>query len=198
MCVNWNKLRLWQGVSLFCLSVILSGCAGVGGVWTGAMLIYDRHNVYKKMDDYRLGADANRRLFSNDRLRCEGCAIDLAVFHRDVLLTGHVPTIGLREEANTRLARLEGIRKMYNQLAIRSTSDHTLQDSWITAKIRSQIIADAAIDPGQFKIVTADGIVYVMGDMMPGQAARVLQIARETDGVLRVVKLFNVYRISAN
>lgn len=184
---------------LLCLLVFcfLSACSPVGGVWTGAMLVYDRHNVYKKMDDYQLGAEANRRLFADDRLRCEGCAIDLAVFHRDVLLTGHVPTRALREEANARLSNLDGVRKIYNQLAISKTSDHTLQDSWITAKIRSQIIADAEINPREFKVVTADSIVYLMGDVLPEQAARIIDVARQTEGVKRVVRLFNYYRLSA-
>ena len=182
-----------------CLSVIgacliLSGCADVGGVWTGVMLVYDRHSLYKKIDDYHLGADAHRALFHDKRLKCEGCAIDLAVFHRDVLLTGHVPTRALRREANARLAALPSIRKKYNQLAISSSSDHTVQDTWITAKIRSQMVTDAEINPRQFKIVTADGIVYLMGDALPEQAARVIQIARQTEGVLRVVTLFNYYR----
>ncbi len=180
------------------LVVFLSGCADVSGVWTGVMLVYDRHNVYKKIDDYQIGARANRLLFADERLRCEKCAIDLAVFHRDVLLTGHVPTRALREEANARLEHLGGVRKKHNQLAVSVKSDHTLQDSWVTAKIRSQVVADAEIDPRQFKVVTADGIVYLMGDMLPGQAARVIQIARQTDGVIRVVKLFNYYRLSPN
>ncbi|MCH9756457.1 MAG: BON domain-containing protein [Gammaproteobacteria bacterium] len=180
------------------MSMSLFGCADVSGVWTGMMLVYDRHNVYKKIDDYQLGAQANRLLFSDEQLRCEGCAIDLAVFHRDILLTGHVPTRALREEANARLFNLAGVRKKYNQLAISSKSDHTIQDTWITAKIRSQVIADAEINPRQFKVVTADGIVYLMGDVLPDQAARVIQIARQTEGVIRVVKLFNYYRISRN
>ncbi|MDF1645660.1 MAG: BON domain-containing protein [Legionellaceae bacterium] len=176
----------------------MMGCADVSGVWTGVMLIYDRHNVYKKIDDYHLGARANRSLFSDERLRCDGCAIDLAVFHRDILLTGHVPSRALREEANARIASVSGVRRKFNQLAISSTSDHTLQDSWITTKIRSQVVADAEINPRQFKVVTADGIVYLMGDLLPGQAERIIQIARKTEGVVRVVKLFNYYRLSPN
>ncbi len=195
MRIDARQLRLFF---LLLFSLSLSGCADMSGVWTGVMLVYDRHNVYKKIDDYQLGARANRLLFADERLRCDGCAIDLAVFHRDILLTGHVPNRALREEANARLANVSGVRKKYNQLAISSKSDHTLQDSWITAKIRSQVIADAEINPRQFKVVTADGIVYLMGDMFPGQAARVIQIAKQTEGVVRVVKLFNYYRISPN
>jgi osmotically-inducible protein OsmY len=175
--------------------LMLSGCAEVSGVWSGAMLVYDRHSVYKKIDDYRLGARANRLLFADEQLRCEGCAVDLAVFHRDMLLTGHVPNQALRAEANARIQDLPGFRKKYNQIAIKSSSDHTLQDSWITAKIRSQVLGDAEINPRQFKVVTADGIVYLMGDMMPGQAVRVIHIARQTEGVVRVVKLFNEYHL---
>jgi osmotically-inducible protein OsmY len=182
----------------YSLIVMLSGCAEVSGVWSGAMLVYDRHSLYKKIDDYQLGASANRLLFSDERLKCEKCAIDLAVFHRDMLLTGHVPNLALRDEANARIKDLPGFRRKYNQLAIKSSSNHTLQDSWVTAKIRSQVLADAEINPRQFKIVTADGIVYLMGDLMPGQAVRVIQIARQTEGVVRVVKLFHEYQMKSN
>lgn len=187
-----------QWMLLGWISFLLSSCTDYsGGIWTGAMLIYDRHNVYKKLTDYQIGADANRALFHDKVLKCDGCAVDLAVFHRDVLLTGHVPSRGLRNEANARVAAISGIRKQYNQLAISSALDNTVQDAWITAKIRSQVVADAKIEPRQFKVVTADRIVYLMGDVMPEQGARVIQVARQTDGVRRVVKLFHYYRLSA-
>ena len=192
-----NILRAVQygKLSSVVLCLMLSGCTEVSGVWSGAMLVYDRHSLYKKIDDYSLGVRANRLLFADERLRCIGCAIDVAVFHRDLLLTGHLPTRELRAEANTRIQHLAGIRRKYNQIAIRKTDYHTLEDSWITAKIRSQVLADAEINPQQFKVVTADGIVYLMGDMMPGQSDRVISIARQTDDVVRVVKLFNEYYI---
>jgi len=193
--MHQHKLK-W--VFLGWISILLSSCTDLGsGVWTGAMLIYDRHNIYKKLTDYQLGANANRALFHDKLLKCDGCAIDLAVFHRDVLLTGHVPSQALRKEAKARVAAIPGIRRQYTQLAISSGFDNTVQDAWITAKIRSQVIADAKIEPRQFKVVTADRIVYLMGDVMPDQGARVIHVARQTEGVRRVVKLFNYYRLSA-
>lgn len=183
----------WIIVSL--LSINLSGCLGISSAWTGAMMVYDRHNVYKKIDDYQLGARANRALFVDEKLRCEGCAIDLAVFHRVVLLTGHVPTRALREEANARVSQVPGIVKLYNQLAVGRAGDNTIQDSWITAKVRSQMMRDAEINPRAFKVVTADRIVYLMGNVMPYQGERVIRIARRTDGVIRVVNLLNYYQL---
>ncbi len=71
-----------------------------------------------------------------------------------------------------------------------------MEDNWITTKIRSKILADSTIDPNDFKVVTADQIVYLMGDVIPEQAAKVIHIARTCTGVKRVVKLFKYYNLS--
>ena len=73
---------------------------------------------------------------------------------------------------------------------------NTVLDDWITTKIRSQIFADSAIDPHVFKVVTSDQIVYLMGDVSPSEAKRVVQIASACDGVRRVVTLLKYYNLS--
>lgn len=159
------------------------------------MLVYDRHNIYKKLSDYRLSAGASRALFKDEDLKCAECSIDVAVFNGDVLLSGHVPTAALRQEARNRVAEVHGYRRIFNQLATHHLTDTTLQDNWITTKIRSGIFADADIDPHSFKVVTSDQIVYLMGDVIPKEADRVIHLARECAGVKRVVKLFKYYNL---
>jgi osmotically-inducible protein OsmY len=182
------------------LIILLFGFALLGGcyseLWTGATMVYDRHNVYKKMDDYQLGAEAGHALYDDQLFKQRGCSIDLAVFNGDILLAGHVPTAELRQEALRRILKLRGYRRVINQLDISKEPGSTIEDSWITAKIRSQIFADAEIDPRAFKIITSDHIVYLMGDVKPHQALRVIDIARNTEGVDRVVKLFKYYHLS--
>ncbi|WP_028389383.1 BON domain-containing protein [Legionella fairfieldensis] len=173
---------------------LLTGC--YSELWTGATLIYDRHNVYKKLSDYQLSADIHRLLYNDARFRQEGCAIDVAVFNGDILLAGHVPTLDLRQNAIERISRLTGYRRLFNQLNISKAPGNGLQDSWITAKIRSQIFADSTIDPNVFKVITVDQIVYLMGDVRPQQATKVISLARNTEGVKRVVKLFKYYYLS--
>ncbi|VEG91576.1 BON domain-containing protein [Legionella spiritensis] len=186
-----------QGCEIFLLVVftsLLSGC--ISSVWTGATMIYDRHDVYKKLDNYSLDGNAHHALFKDKVFKQPGCSLDLAIFNNDILIAGHVPSAALRSLAESRLRRLTGYRRIYNQVAVKKEGSHTIQDSWITMKIRSQIFADAEIDPSEFKIITSDRIVYVMGDITPDQARRVLHIARNTSGVLRVVKLINYYHLS--
>lgn len=179
---------------LLVLTVCLTGC--ITNVWTGASLVYDRHNIYKKISDFQLNADAGRALYHDQVFKRSDCVIDLAIINGDILLAGHVPTVDLRQEAVKRISALSGYRRLFDQLAISSMTSHSLQDSWITAKIRSQIFADSAIDPHQFKVVTSEQIVYLMGDVIPSEASRVIHIAQTCVGVKRVVKLFKYYNLS--
>ncbi len=181
-------------LSIIFSSLLLSGC--FSETWTGASLIYDRHNVYKKISDFQLGANANHALYHDKVFKQAGCSIDLAVLNRDILLVGRVPTEALREEAYSRVSQVSGKRRLFNQLQISSVDDDMAHDSWITAKIRSQIFSDADIDPHKFKVVTFGGIVYLMGDVVPDQAAKVIHFARQCAGVKRVVKLFKYYNLS--
>lgn len=180
---------------LLCIStVLLTSC--ISNVWTGATLIYDRHNIYKTISDVRLAARTNRALFQDNLLKCAECSVDVAIFKGDILLSGHVPNDEMRREARTRIMRVAGYRRLFNQLAIHQTADTTIKDNWITAKIRSRIFADSSIDPHSFKVVTSDQIVYLMGDVIPSEAETVIQIARNCSGVKRVVKLFQYFNLS--
>lgn len=187
-----KRCQIFRFFLLITLCQFLTGC--ISNIWTGATLVYDRHNIYKKLSDYRLSATTSRALFKDDVLKCTECSIDLAVFNGDVLLSGHVPTEELRQEAKSRAAQVRGYRRIFNQLATNS-KDTELQDNWITTKIRTGIFADSDIDPNSFKVVTSDQIVYLMGDVIPREAERVIQIARECAGVKRVVKLFKYYNL---
>lgn len=176
-------------ILIFCWGT--TGC--MTGIWTGAQLVYDRHNIYKKLSDFNLVATANRSLYQDKAFKCPACSIDVAAFKGDLLLAGHVPTEELRHEAQFRVEKKQGYRRLFNELTVSSNPPNTIQDSWITTKIRSQIIADDEINPDAFKIVTADTTVYIMGDVKPEQAKKVIKIARYTSGVKKVVKIMKYF-----
>ncbi|KTD44870.1 BON domain-containing protein [Legionella quateirensis] len=176
---------------LLILVCSLSGC--IGTVWTGATLLYDRHDVYKKLNDYNLLAEVNRVLAVNRTFNNSSCVLDIAAFNGDILIAGHVPTNELLEELKQRLTKVKHYRRLFNDVHVRQVSSNSVEDSWITTKIRSQIFADDSIDPDAFKIITSDRIVYLMGDVKPDQAAKVIKIARYTTGVERVVKMMRYF-----
>lgn len=185
--------RLLALLTLLC--TLLCGC--ISNIWTGANLVYDRHDVYKKLNDYHLLVAANHSLYADKRLKCDYCVLDVVTFNGDILVAGHLPTTELIEEARLRLFQVQGYRRLYIKIGLSQTKANTLQDSWITTKIRSQIFADDSIDPNAFKIVTSDNIVYLMGDVKRDEAQTVINIARYTAGVKRVVTLLKYFTYQA-
>ena len=189
-------MKLYRLYMLGLCCTLLSGC--ITGIWTGASLFYDRHTAYHSLSDFELNAAANRALNKDDLFDCPECHIDLAVFNGDILLTGHLDTSELREEAYKRMMSVPGARRVFKKISIEPIRTNIMKDSLITAKIRSQIVADSEINPRAFKVVTSDGVVYLMGDVIPTQADWVVDIERNTAGVLTVVKLFKYYQLSDN
>ncbi len=177
------------------LIIILTGCLSgcLGTIWTGASVVYDRHDTYKKINDYHFLAEVNNVLAVNRTFNNKNCVIDIAVFNGDILLAGHVPSVELYDDLSHRLSSIKGYRRLFNEIKVSSIASNSIQDSWITTKIRSQILADSSIDPDAFKIVTSDRIVYLMGDVKRDQAEKVIKIARYTSGVDRVVKILRYF-----
>lgn len=177
---------------LLCMTMILTAC--VSEVWNGASFIYDRHELIKKVNDYQILMNTNKLLFLDNQLRSSECFLDIAVFHRDILIAGNLPSEALLRLAKLRLRQLKGYRALYNEIKVRPIPINSLSDTWITTKIRSRILADDSIDPKTFKIVTIDKVVYIMGDIMRDEARRVIDIARHTTEVMEVVSLLKYLR----
>lgn len=170
---------------------LLTGCWS--SAITGVSLIYDRHNVYLKLNDYQLAGKINKELYKDKLLKCENCALEVAVFNRDVLMTGSLPTKNMRAEAAKRVESIAGSRNVFNQVAISTNTGDSLYDTWITGNIRGKILANSDIDPHEFKVVTSRQIVYLLGDVHKSQAEKVLIFAKESPGVYRVVNLLRYY-----
>lgn len=174
--------------------LLLPGC--IGQIWTGVSLVYDRHNVYKQVNDFRLDAAIGRALYKDQQFKGKKCSLDYAVLNGDVLLVGYLPNDELRQELKNRVEKVQGVRRYFLEIGVGVPNDNGLEDDWITAKVRSKIFADSSINPKAFKVVTYDRVVYLMGDVFPEQANRVIHYARNCTGVKRVVKLFKYYTLT--
>jgi len=175
-------------------ALLLTAC--VGEIWTSANLVYDRHHVYKKVHDMALSARTLRLLHQDNLILNTHSHVEVAVLNGDVLVVGQVPELAVREKLYVRLATLTEYRRLFKQIQVQKLSPNALQDSWITTQIRSKILADAEINPEAFKIVTFHRIVYLMGDVIPEQAKKVVRMSSSIPGATRVVTLFKYYHLS--
>jgi osmotically-inducible protein OsmY len=93
------------------------------------------------------------------------------------------------------VSRVENVRTIVNELVPAGTSSTLVQrsnDVLITGKVKASLVDAKDLYAGAFKVVTERGTVYLMGRVTPREADRATSIARQIDGVQRVVRIFEV------
>ncbi|MBI2216307.1 MAG: BON domain-containing protein [Candidatus Rokubacteria bacterium] len=75
------------------------------------------------------------------------------------------------------------------------TAGQTVDDSTITAAVKSKLVADKASNLTRVDVDTNNGVVYLNGSVESAeQKARAEQLAKEANGVKRVVNNLQVQR----
>lgn len=173
----------------------LSGC--MNAAITGVQVAYNHDHIQKSLSDQYITTLINRKLF-RDTDEFDNTNISVSTFHQVVLLTGQVPTQAQHDKITEIVHSIHGIKKIYNLIEISQPIPtlSRIQDSWITTKIKSQLIATNDIDPDQIKVITEHNQVFLMGMILEDQADTAADIARHTDGVKQVVKLFTYLKIT--
>ncbi len=111
-----------------------------------------------------------------------------------VLLAGQVHSEALKTQATEVLRSIRNVRRIYNELEIASPSSGMTRssDTWITTKVKSYLLGNTGIEGGRVKVVTENGVVYLMGLATQAEADRVADTAAGISGVQRVVRIFEI------
>jgi osmotically-inducible protein OsmY len=187
-----------KNIFLFVLmAVCLEGCFFVAGAAAGAAgvaVVYDHRKVEKIIQDQRIRNAIADKIAANVELH-NNSHIEVTCFNQIVLLTGQATSEQFRQQAETLAQETPEVTRVYNQTTIKGpTSSLTrASDSWITAKIKTQMLATEGLKSGTIKVVTENGNVYLMGMVTRDQADMAVDIAREVSGVQRVVKIFQYH-----
>jgi len=173
------------------LGSLLGGCAAgafVVGAAAGGAVVYDRRNIDTMRQDMVITHNVKKKL---DYLG-KGNRIVVSSFDHVVLLTGQVATEDHRTQAQQSAQQVAGIKQIYNEIAIAGPISALTQssDTWITTKIKSQMLSKKDLHATQIKVITENGSVFLMGRVSRKQADKAVNIARRVSGVQRVVKIF--------
>jgi osmotically-inducible protein OsmY len=176
-------------------SLSLQACMNVAT--SGAEAVYNRHSIEKNIKDQYLTFQAHRALYRKTNI-FNDANIVVSTYHREMLLVGQVPQAWQKKKAEQIIKQIPDIERIYNLISIQNPTSSLTQmnDAWITAKIKAQLLASSDVDSTQIKVVTENGTVYLMGTILPDEADAAVEIARTTDGVSRVVKIFSYVQIT--
>ena len=173
--------------------VLLQGCAGVfiAGAATTASVANDRRTVGSVLDDQSIELKAANAIASRKDMD-KASRISATSVNGKVLLVGQTPYSQYSRDAEKLVAKISGVRQVYNELRIRKPIGFGDQsnDSWITSKIKSTMLTTEGIDSTHFKVVTENGEVFLMGLVTRSEADKAVDLARHVAGVKKVIKVF--------
>lgn len=173
---------------------VLQGCAGgvvVAGGATGAAVAHDQRTAGSVVEDQAIELKVANAIRGDKELN-EQSHINVTSYNGLVLLSGEAPAEALRKRAEEYARDTQKVRKVYNELVLAAPSSLMSRsgDTVLTTKVKTRMVAEKDFDATRVKVVTENGVVYLMGLVSRDQAAIATQIASETGGVQRVVTLY--------
>jgi len=175
---------------------LLYGCAAavVGGAATSATAVHDRRTVGTFVDDEGIELKARLAIFDDKELNSQ-IHINIISINGVVLLVGQAPTEAMRKRAEEITLTVPKVRLVHNEMTVAAPNSYLTRssDSLITAKVKASLFSIKQLqnfDPTRVKVVTENGIVYLMGILTHEEATAVTDAARQVGGVQKIVKLF--------
>ncbi len=175
------------------LCATLSGCAAVvaGTAATSILVAQDRRTTGTIVEDQSIELKARQAVV--DTLKKHDKAhVSTISYNNNVLIIGQAPTESLRNELEQAVKDVTKVKSVHNEVTIAAPTSLLTRssDSWITTKIKSEMAVRKDFNPTRVKVITEDGIVYLIGIVKDSEEEIAVDIARHTKGVKRVVKVF--------
>ena len=161
------------------LSVLISACGARG--------------FGNKFDDQFIGPEVTRSIKNaHIDLSTSTSRIVVTSYNGIVLVTGQTPSAELKELAGKAAESVTSAKKIHNELQITTPTSGLVRsnDGLLTANIKTRMLSYNDVPATKVKVVTENGVVYLMGIISRAEANRATAVAQEVNGVQKIVRLF--------
>jgi osmotically-inducible protein OsmY len=171
-------------------ATLLQGCGAlvVGTAAATAVMVSDRRTTGTYVEDETIEWKVIDRL----RNSFAGAHVNATSYNRRVLLTGEAPTEDVKKQIEQRVRGIENVKDVVNELQVSGASSVASRgsDGIVTSNVKARMVNNGVFSPTHVKVLTEGGTVYLMGLVTPAEGEKAVEIARNTSGVVRVVKVF--------
>ncbi len=193
-------------IQLSILSVILlaplllmQGCAPVavtGATTAVSTVVADRRTTGTIIEDEAIENKSRLALWDRKELN-KRVHVNVTSYNTSVLVSGEAPTEEDRQAVIDLVKNVEKVTRVFDEITIAAPSSLLSRsaDGVVTAKIKTKLIAEKDLSTLHIKVVTENGVTFLMGLVSREEGDIATEIARRTGGVQKVVKLFE-YRES--
>lgn len=180
------------GASILLVSVALTGCTTnyLTNSTTGTYGVpVTERTIPQRLLDRSIEHTAKINIYGLQQNLQQNSRLSVDSFNSEVLLTGEVPTETIKLQIEQVLKSMPDVRQVYNELEVSVARGYssTVQDGYITSKLLAKVTASDGVRASQIKVVTNNGIVYIIGRMTPTQQNNLIDIANDTAGITELV-----------
>jgi osmotically-inducible protein OsmY len=161
------------------------------GATVGVMSAQDRRSTGVQADDEGIEWKAMQ---SVPERYAAASHLNFTSFNQRLLITGEVPSEEARIAIGEQAAKVLGVKEVLNETAVGPASSLSARsnDSYITSKVKARLVDEKNISANHIKVVTENGIVYLMGIVTERESRVAVAVARTTEGVRKVVNVMQV------
>ncbi|HLT03881.1 MAG TPA: BON domain-containing protein [Pseudomonas sp.] len=161
------------------LALVLTGCGN--------------RSIGNKIDDQFLGPRVLSRIHNaNPELVAPTSRVVVTAYNGVILLAGQTPRADLRDQAEQAARLVVGVKKVHNELQIQQPASALARsnDALLTTRVKSSMLTTNNLASSNIKVITENGVVYLMGIVSRQQADLATSAAQKVGGVQRIVRLF--------
>jgi micrococcal nuclease len=169
---------------------LLTGCVWVPTMVTQGMdaatTIREHRSFYATAEDYATRSEIRSRFFDESF----GLDVSADVYQGRVMLTGVVKNAAIREKAERLARQVPAVQEIFNDLQISDEGGifDTLRDVFIENELKLKLMMADGVNSINYRCRANNGMLSLLGSSQsPEELARVVSIARETEGVHKVI-----------
>lgn len=187
------NLKLLAVVFFLLTFPFLSGCvllAATGvAAGTGVAVSEDRRTADTMVQDETIEFKSNGEIKEKFGRKVH---VEVTSFNQRVLLTGEASSATVKNEIEDIVRTVEGVRDVTNKITVGEVRPLTARshDAFITSKVKARFVNEGTFQAIHVKVVTEDGVVYLLGLVDREEAKNAVKIAKSTSGVRKVVQVF--------
>lgn len=161
----------------------------VGGAAAGGVMAADRRTSGIYVEDENIELKAVKKMETN---LGEDAHVNVTSYNRNVLLTGEVPVAESKTKAESLVKEIANTLSITNEIAVgpKSSLGSRSNDTYLTSKVKTKFVTENKFPANYVKVVTENSVVYLMGIVTKAEGDAAADIASNTDGVTKVVKVF--------
>ncbi len=171
----------------------------VAGTGAAVAISKDKRTAGRIVEDENVELKFIDKLYANKALS-ESSHINATCYNGWLLLTGETPYPANKRAIEQLAASIPGVVRIFNEITIEAPSSLIVRsnDSYITSRVKTRLLADEKAEAYNVKVITENGVTFLMGLLTQKQADTVVNIVKSTTGVQRVVTLFDIQETDAS